>query len=235
MPMTWIVRPEVTAARVDAASRAAEDRQSSTSPTTMRRVTRESGIDISGCCRPYFQVPSTEEGRSGDVYLLNMVRPPAHPYPRRVLRATAEGLGQEVLRARSSTSTGTRHSTRTSSSCRPDRCRCTARRMWDAMTRAQQIELSRQELVNTLSAGIWFENILNQALLRKMMHQDPTVECHALRADRTRRRDPPHGDVRQGHRAGRRASRCGPGCYQRIDHQLAAVGVSAARCCGSPR
>ncbi len=46
--------------------------------------------------------------------------------------------------------------------------------MWDAMTRAQQIELSRQELVNTLSAGIWFENILNQALLRDLMHRDPT-------------------------------------------------------------
>ena len=46
--------------------------------------------------------------------------------------------------------------------------------MWDAMTREEQIELSRQELVNTLSAGIWFENILNQALLRKVMHQDPT-------------------------------------------------------------
>ena len=49
--------------------------------------------------------------------------------------------------------------------------------MWDSMTREQQIELSRQELVNTLSAGIWFENILNQALLRKMMHQDPTASA----------------------------------------------------------
>jgi hypothetical protein len=47
--------------------------------------------------------------------------------------------------------------------------------MWDEMTREQQIELSRQELVNTLSAGIWFENMLNQALLRKVMHQDPTA------------------------------------------------------------
>jgi P-aminobenzoate N-oxygenase AurF len=47
--------------------------------------------------------------------------------------------------------------------------------IWDEMTREQRIELSRQELVNTLSAGIWFENILNQALLRKMMHQDPTA------------------------------------------------------------
>jgi hypothetical protein len=46
--------------------------------------------------------------------------------------------------------------------------------LWDSMTREQQIDLSRQELVNTLSAGIWFENILNQALLRDLMHADPT-------------------------------------------------------------
>ena len=49
--------------------------------------------------------------------------------------------------------------------------------LWDKMTRAQRIDLSRQEFVNTLSAGIWFENILNQALLRKMMHQDPTASA----------------------------------------------------------
>jgi hypothetical protein len=46
--------------------------------------------------------------------------------------------------------------------------------MWDEMTREQQVELSRQELVNTLSAGIWFENMLNQALLRTILHEDPT-------------------------------------------------------------
>lgn len=45
---------------------------------------------------------------------------------------------------------------------------------WDAMTRQQQQELSRQQLVNMLSAGIWFENILNQALLRGIMHTNPT-------------------------------------------------------------
>ncbi|HEX2284663.1 MAG TPA: diiron oxygenase [Mycobacterium sp.] len=50
-------------------------------------------------------------------------------------------------------------------------------KLWDQMTREQRIELSRQEFVNTLSAGIWFENILNQALLRKMMHQDPTARA----------------------------------------------------------
>jgi hypothetical protein len=48
--------------------------------------------------------------------------------------------------------------------------------IWQEMSRAQRIELSRQELVNTLSAGIWFENILNQALLRDMMHKDPTAD-----------------------------------------------------------
>jgi P-aminobenzoate N-oxygenase AurF len=47
-------------------------------------------------------------------------------------------------------------------------------RIWEQMNREQRIELSRQEFVNTLSAGIWFENILNQALLRDMMHKDPT-------------------------------------------------------------
>lgn len=46
--------------------------------------------------------------------------------------------------------------------------------MWAEMTREQQVELSRQEFVNFLSAGIWFENILNQALLRGLMHASPT-------------------------------------------------------------
>jgi hypothetical protein len=46
--------------------------------------------------------------------------------------------------------------------------------LWDEMSRSQQIELSRQELVNTLSAGIWFENMLNQSLLRTILHEDPT-------------------------------------------------------------
>jgi P-aminobenzoate N-oxygenase AurF len=48
---------------------------------------------------------------------------------------------------------------------------------WDTMTREQQIELSRHELVNILSAGIWFENILNQALLRDLMHKNPTASA----------------------------------------------------------
>lgn len=47
--------------------------------------------------------------------------------------------------------------------------------MWHAMNESERIELSRQELANVLSVGIWFENILNQALLRSLLHDDPTA------------------------------------------------------------
>lgn len=46
--------------------------------------------------------------------------------------------------------------------------------LWESMTRAQRIELSRQEMANIMSVGLWFENILNQALLRKLLSDDPT-------------------------------------------------------------
>ena len=45
---------------------------------------------------------------------------------------------------------------------------------------------------------------------------------HALRADRARRRDPPHGDVRQGHRARRRKAGAAQ-VLPAIHHQPAAV------------
>ncbi|MDG3014835.1 diiron oxygenase [Speluncibacter jeojiensis] len=47
--------------------------------------------------------------------------------------------------------------------------------MWHTMSESERIELSRQELANVLSVGIWFENILNQALLRSLLHDDPTA------------------------------------------------------------
>jgi hypothetical protein len=47
--------------------------------------------------------------------------------------------------------------------------------LWDTLTREQRIELSRQELVNTVSVGIWFEIILMQMLLRASYRQDPTT------------------------------------------------------------
>ena len=96
--------------------------------------------------------------------------------------------------------------------------------LWDDMTREQQIELSRQELVNTLSAGIWFENMLNQALLRKMMHQDPTAR--ATHYELTELGDETRHMVMFGkaiERVGAKPVR--PRLYQRIDHQRAAVGL----------
>ncbi len=47
--------------------------------------------------------------------------------------------------------------------------------MWEQMSEQQRIELSRQEFVNYLSMGIWFENMLNQSLLRGMIHSSPTA------------------------------------------------------------
>ena len=46
--------------------------------------------------------------------------------------------------------------------------------MWDQMTDQQRLDLSRQEFANYISMGIWFENMLNQSLLRAMMHSSPT-------------------------------------------------------------
>jgi hypothetical protein len=46
--------------------------------------------------------------------------------------------------------------------------------LWESMTPAERRELSRQELANVLSVGIWFENLLNRLLLRELMNGDPT-------------------------------------------------------------
>ncbi|MFE3056479.1 diiron oxygenase [Nocardia sp. NPDC059239] len=46
--------------------------------------------------------------------------------------------------------------------------------LWESMTPAQRRDLSREELANVLSVGIWFENLLNRLLLRELMAGDPT-------------------------------------------------------------
>lgn len=46
--------------------------------------------------------------------------------------------------------------------------------LWEKMDHRERVELSRQEAANLLSRGVWFENTLNQGLLRAMVHQDPT-------------------------------------------------------------
>ncbi|MFE3445314.1 diiron oxygenase [Nocardia sp. NPDC059180] len=46
--------------------------------------------------------------------------------------------------------------------------------LWEKMTHRERVELSRQEVANTFSRAVWFENTLNQGLLRAMLYQDPT-------------------------------------------------------------
>lgn len=45
--------------------------------------------------------------------------------------------------------------------------------IWDEMTPAQRLELSKQELASVASTGLWFEIILIQMLTRYVYHQDP--------------------------------------------------------------
>ena len=44
---------------------------------------------------------------------------------------------------------------------------------WEELSEEQRIALSREELANVLSVGIWFENILNRALLLALLKEDP--------------------------------------------------------------
>ncbi|HUQ00131.1 MAG TPA: diiron oxygenase [Aeromicrobium sp.] len=46
---------------------------------------------------------------------------------------------------------------------------------WEELTEEQRIALSREELVNVLSVGLWFENILNRALLLQLLREDPAT------------------------------------------------------------
>src|SRR5664280_12519 len=45
--------------------------------------------------------------------------------------------------------------------------------LWEEMTPAQRIELSKHELASVASTGLWFEVILIQMLTRHVYHQDP--------------------------------------------------------------
>ncbi len=45
---------------------------------------------------------------------------------------------------------------------------------WEELNEEQRIALSREELANVLSVGIWFENILNRALLLQLLREEPT-------------------------------------------------------------
>ncbi|WP_020669334.1 AurF N-oxygenase family protein [Amycolatopsis nigrescens] len=47
--------------------------------------------------------------------------------------------------------------------------------LWGRMSQEQRIELSKQEMINTISVGIWFETILIQMLMRLAYRKDPTT------------------------------------------------------------
>ncbi|MFW0797726.1 diiron oxygenase [Gordonia sp. CPCC 205515] len=47
--------------------------------------------------------------------------------------------------------------------------------IWAGLSEEQRIEVSRQELANILSVGIWFENLLNRTLLARLMTADPAA------------------------------------------------------------
>jgi P-aminobenzoate N-oxygenase AurF len=46
--------------------------------------------------------------------------------------------------------------------------------LWDRMTEPQRIELTRHEVASAASAGLWFETILMQMLIRHYYDADPT-------------------------------------------------------------
>jgi hypothetical protein len=89
--------------------------------------------------------------------------------------------------------------------------------LYAGLTRAQRIELSRHEAASIAAAGIWFELILDQILLRHVYHLDPTSrhvryalteiadECrHSMMFARLIERlgTPVYGPGRRAHRLG---------------------------------
>jgi hypothetical protein len=60
----------------------------------------------------------------------------------------------------------------------PERCSLWGTALWDRLTPAQRVTLTRHEVASIASLGIWFETILMQLLIRDYYHQDPTA-AHA--------------------------------------------------------
>ncbi|NNG39015.1 diiron oxygenase [Flexivirga sp. ID2601S] len=44
---------------------------------------------------------------------------------------------------------------------------------WDSLTEQQRIDVSREEMANVLSVGLWFETLLDLALLHRLTEKDP--------------------------------------------------------------
>jgi predicted nucleic acid-binding protein len=60
----------------------------------------------------------------------------------------------------------------------PHRCSLYGTALWDRMTAAQRIELTRHEVASVASLGVWFETILMQLLVREYYRLDPR-DAHA--------------------------------------------------------
>src|SRR4051812_42562454 len=55
----------------------------------------------------------------------------------------------------------------------PERCSLYGTPLWDRLTEAQRIELSKHEVASIASVGVWFELILMQMLVRHAYDRDP--------------------------------------------------------------
>jgi P-aminobenzoate N-oxygenase AurF len=60
----------------------------------------------------------------------------------------------------------------------PERSSLWGTALWDRMTHAQRVALTRHEVASIASLGVWFETILMQLLIRDYRRQDPTA-AHA--------------------------------------------------------
>jgi P-aminobenzoate N-oxygenase AurF len=46
--------------------------------------------------------------------------------------------------------------------------------LWEALSHEQRVELTKHEIASAASAGVWFETVLMQMLIRQYYDQDPT-------------------------------------------------------------
>ena len=58
----------------------------------------------------------------------------------------------------------------------PERLSLYGTPLWDGLSQAQQIELSKHEMCSIASVGLWFELILMQMMVREVYDQDPRTE-----------------------------------------------------------
>ena len=56
----------------------------------------------------------------------------------------------------------------------PERSSLYGTPLWDGLSQAERIELTKHEVASAASAGIWFETVLMQMLIRAYYDQDPT-------------------------------------------------------------